>query len=438
MSIQSPSLWNSHHQLAIDLVSGDSKRDEIEIQALLGRCPVCLHEGRTHLIELPGVPILCHRLWNDKASARNAKRGSIQLVICEQCGNIYNKLFDPGPIQYDENYNNSLSYSAEHRKYLEKLSRDLVKRFRLTTGLVIEIGCGGGFLLRYMAEQFGVKAVGFDPGTTNRLEHFESGGSVQLIKGFFASAKGLAPSNLVICRHLLEHLPAPWALLQQIRNRHQSNRSRIYIEVPNGDRILSPTGLWDLIYEHVSHFTMNSLLYLMGSQGFRVLDCGTSYGEQYIWLIAESGHSSVRLSTEDGAIDVGSLDHLKVLAECGKLLHRWGAEWNRVGLWGAGSKGITFANLLDPSAEILSLFDINPNKWNRYISRTGHRIRPPSEIRSVDPTIVLVMNPLYMREVSQIVGELSPTARVIDAAQLMSEIPENQHSDRIGQLQSQN
>ena len=40
---------------------------------------------------------------------------------------------------------------------------------------------GSGFLLKFMAERFGVTGIGIDPGVPDRLERFASGGSVRFV-----------------------------------------------------------------------------------------------------------------------------------------------------------------------------------------------------------------------------------------------------------------
>jgi SAM-dependent methyltransferase len=341
----------------------------------------------------------------------------MELVGCRHCGNIYNKMFHPELVSYDHHYQNSLDCSATHRSYISVLAKQLADRFDLFGKTVIDVGAGEGVLLRAMAERFAVKGIGIDPSASDETVSFANGGSVRLVNGLFATYPGPISSDLVICQHVFEHLPAPWALLRQVRDRHHSKSVRIYIEVPNGLALFGPSGIWDVIYEHVSYFTVNSLSYLAESEGFRVIDSGVTYGGQYLWLVAESDNSLAIQLDRVSAAEMPNANHRETLENWQKTVRAWSSAGSRVALWGAGAKGITFANLLDPSGGFFSIYDINPKKWNRYIPRSGHRIEAPERLSSFRPDVVVAMNPLYIQEITRAVHQICPGTHVIDIGQ---------------------
>jgi hypothetical protein len=83
------------------------------------------------------------------------------------------------------------------------------------------------------------------------------------------------------------------------------------------------------------------------------------------------------------------------------------AEHNKIALWGAGAKGVTFANLIDPQAELLhSVVDMNPNKQGNYLPGTGHPILSLSEAAAQGVRTVVIMNPNYLAESSRLVSDL--------------------------------
>jgi len=71
-------------------------------------------------------------------------------------------------------------------------------------------------------------------------------------------------------------------------------------------------------------------------------------------------------------------------------------------VWGAGSKGVTFLNLIDPIGQIEYIIDINPRKQGKYVPGTGQNILPPEFLREYQPDVVLVMNEIYKDEIQQI------------------------------------
>jgi hypothetical protein len=71
----------------------------------------------------------------------------------------------------------------------------------------------------------------------------------------------------------------------------------------------------------------------------------------------------------------------------------------KVALWGAGAKGVTFANLVDPErTRIDCIVDMNLNKQGNFLPGTGHPIVPFTELASRGVTTAILMNPNYRAE----------------------------------------
>ena len=85
-------------------------------------------------------------------------------------------------------------------------------------------------------------------------------------------------------------------------------------------------------------------------------------------------------------------------------LQRWrsrlqGCSGNAV-IWGAGSKGITFANALGEAARGLSAFvDVNPRKHQRIAPGVALPVVAPEDLASLRPAMVLISNALYEEEI---------------------------------------
>ena len=72
-----------------------------------------------------------------------------------------------------------------------------------------------------------------------------------------------------------------------------------------------------------------------------------------------------------------------------------------VALWGAGAKGATLANMIDPTGErIACLIDINPRKQNRFVPLSAHRILDPVAASAAGVRSAMVMNPNYTPEIT--------------------------------------
>jgi hypothetical protein len=75
-------------------------------------------------------------------------------------------------------------------------------------------------------------------------------------------------------------------------------------------------------------------------------------------------------------------------------------------VWGAGAKGVTFVNLLDPERVFIGgLIDVNPKKKGRYIAKTAHKIYGADVLRSRNVKTVLIMNENYFEEITKMVAD---------------------------------
>jgi FlaA1/EpsC-like NDP-sugar epimerase len=86
----------------------------------------------------------------------------------------------------------------------------------------------------------------------------------------------------------------------------------------------------------------------------------------------------------------------------------------RTVIWGAGSKGISFLNMIDvDEQEIQFVVDINPRKTGMYITGTGQKIVPPEYLKNYQPDQVLLMNPIYQSEVEKTLQQLGINPQLI-------------------------
>lgn len=70
-------------------------------------------------------------------------------------------------------------------------------------------------------------------------------------------------------------------------------------------------------------------------------------------------------------------------------------------IWGAGSKGITFANVLGKAdAPLAALIDLNPRKHGLFVPGVALPVVAPETLSEIQPDLVLISNALYEAEIS--------------------------------------
>ncbi len=86
------------------------------------------------------------------------------------------------------------------------------------------------------------------------------------------------------------------------------------------------------------------------------------------------------------------------LAAAGQMINEL-ATAGGVAVWGAGAKGVTFLNLIDPDGtKIACAVDINPNKQGGFVPGTGHPIVDVARLAELGTRHVVLMNSNYLEE----------------------------------------
>ena len=128
-------------------------------------CPVCGGAAVSEFLHRDNVVPHQNALMATRAEARGVTRGTLSLVVCGACGFIHNQAFDQAIMAYDEDYDNTRTYSPAFRAYVDGLAGRLLEDYGMRDCRIVEIGCGDGYFLRKLAEDpaRGNRGVGFDP-----------------------------------------------------------------------------------------------------------------------------------------------------------------------------------------------------------------------------------------------------------------------------------
>jgi hypothetical protein len=326
------------------------------------------------------LPALQNVSYASRTAAREATLADVELVQDARSGLVYNRCFDTALLVYDDAYQNEQAGSALFRRHLASVL-SIVGRHVGSLARIVEIGCGKGYFLDMMQDA-GLGPTGFDPayeGTNPRVQKRE-----------FAPDDAAA-CDLIILRHVLEHIPAPFDFLAALAARSAPG-TRIYVEVPCFDWIVAHRAFYDIFFEHCNYFTLNVLRRTFGS----VRETGHLFGDQYLYVVADL--DSFRMPLAYDGPRYKSLDFLDAV---NAALQRSPAGHPPI-IWGAGAKGMTLSNILyRRGASPAGLVDINPAKQSRFVGMSALPIYAPRDAMSLieDGHEVYVMNPNYLDEI---------------------------------------
>ncbi|MCI0540694.1 MAG: class I SAM-dependent methyltransferase [Verrucomicrobiales bacterium] len=380
-------------------------------------CPVCGGRDLLSSVTLEALPVLCSTLHVDAESSFGAEVGRFSTTFCRSCSHVFNATFEEDRVGYTQRYDSSLEFSPHFVAFEQALVQRLNGTYVLKGKTIIDIGCGKGGFLRRLCAMSGANGIGFDK--SFEMTRCETIAGVRFVNDWFQNTYTDVKPDFVSCLHVIEHIAEPVPFLRALRA-HPAIRPEtvFYFEVPNALYTLRDLGIWDLIYDHVSYFTPLSLRTAFEATGFDVLDAGTAFGDQYLYIEARPGAGGPpRLSAENGEIEslVRDFDN----AYRGKI-KRWrhylaARDPGRIVVWGAGSKGVTFVNVVPGAERIGALVDVNPHKHSRFAPRTGTPIRAPEALRGQPVESVIIMNPLYQDEIARTVAALGLTPEIVVA-----------------------
>ena len=334
------------------------------------------------------LPVFQNRMFASEQAAKDCVRGNVVLVQDSSTGLIFNHAFDPELMRYDSDYQNEQGHSGAFRTHLAQVAQIIQGHFRGQT--LIEVGCGKGAFLEQL-QGLGFQITGLDP--------TYEGDNPAVIREYFTPSTGLRADGLIL-RHVLEHVRDPVHFLAQLRDAN-GGAGKIYIEVPCVDWIADHRAWFDVFYEHVNYFRLSDFERIFG----RMHETGRLFGAQYIYVVADLASVRTPAASASHRFDFPR-DFLGSLTRGASALALSRRQAPRqVAVWGAASKGVIFALLMQRSgAEVDIVVDINPAKQGKFLAATGARVYSPEEaLRRLAPgTDLFVMNSNYLDEIQSL------------------------------------
>ena len=371
-------------------------------------CPNCRSECCCHpFYEVLRVPTNSCLLVEDRARALDFPTGDIVLALCSRCGFIFNAAWDPARTVYSGQYEETQGFSPTFNTFNRAIAQELIDGYGIRGKTVLEIGCGKGEFLSLICKLGDNHGIGYDPSFVPARQRSEQ--NIRFVREFFTeSTKEVAP-DLLCCKMTLEHIGQTYPFLVSVRSVANREDSVIFFQVPDVTRILKEGAFWDIYYEHCSYFSATSLKHLFTQTGFAVERVWTGYDGQYLMIAAKPAEHIPDLITggEDGVAGIiplcGGFAAAAARSRATWLsrLRNWATAGQRTVLWGSGSKAVAFLTTLGVHDEIEHVVDINPYRVSKFLPCTGQRIVAPAFLREYRPDNVIIMNPVYVREIGQ-------------------------------------
>jgi hypothetical protein len=338
----------------------------------------------------------------------------LSFVRCVECGHIYNRAFDYHQVPYVMNPNRMYNHSPLWQAHLQHIGEQL--HARLAPGAtVIEIGCGEGLLLQALALiRPDLRLIGFDPNVSPR----SLPPGITLRAELFDAAQHLPEyqPDLLISRHVLEHLMNPRAFLQyiQLACTFHDQQPLLFLEVPCIDLALTQGRLEDFYYEHNSHFTQRSFTHLLKQICAPVLCVETGYGEEVIFGMGQLDLKPEWLSHANSAWEFS--EQARATQEKIRTALNDIATQDSVVIWGGTGKSATFINTFGAdNTRFPWVVDSDKGKVDTHVPGTGQLIRPPEFLHTLTaPPIIIITTQWRAHDiVKEIISQNLPYQRIL-------------------------
>lgn len=229
------------------------------------RCAVCggVLEAA---IDLPGLPFTetyCRQPVESPLPGIDQR-----LLFCPQCGHGQLETQIPPKVLYGTNYLFRTSASATARKgtqfFLSVLDEVAPgRRFRC----VLDLGCNDLFLLSQLKDRAAIR-IGIDPVWRDRESECEDpsihiyGSNIEDVPLSMLPTK----PDLVVCRHTLEHISDPNAVLNLLMKAATPDALFVF-EVPGFDGLISRYRFDQVFHQHLQYFSLSSFMRLLETVG---------------------------------------------------------------------------------------------------------------------------------------------------------------------------
>jgi SAM-dependent methyltransferase len=387
-------------------------------------CPVCASAETTAFYSLADAPVTCTSVFPDPRSARAVPRGDVLLRCCVRCGFIYNGGFELALAEVGARYESSQASSAHFGSFARSLAKDWIDRYSLRGKTVLEIGCGHGEFLAELVRGGIGRGIGYDPlADPTRLT--VEGNRVQLFPEPFDKQHVAVAADAIVCRHTLEHIYDISRFLRLVRSwAEQRPGSVVLFEVPAAERVLAEYAFWDVYYEHCGYFTRATLEHAFRLAGFRVLRTALVYDEQYLILEATAARDAERTESTGHAEAVLSACRLfgecsrRSIDRCRSALESLAADGLPPVIWQGAAKTVGFLSALGDDRLVDCAIDLSLHRQGRFLPPSGLPVYAPEKLVTLRPRHVVLMNPVYHREVGASLRSLGLDTTLLTVNQL--------------------
>ncbi len=365
------------------------------------QCIVCGHNFAKLFIPEHEQPLETLAWPKSFKEAKTCKNYLLKYVRCVNCGHIWNTNFDYREIPYKDSNNLMFNKGQKWQNETGKVA-DYILDFLKPGMRVVEIGCGNGEMIKCIAKKMPkCKFYCFDPngGIKHDLQNIHFFQSLFLPDSSISKFK----PDLIISRHVLEHLNSPSSFLQEIVFYASKTGyfPHVYFEVPCVDNAITENRISDFYYEHNSHFTRSSFSCFFQNNGCNIESIHSIYNNEVICGLATIKPQFKQLQYAQETDNYYNAVCLSI-PEMKKCQINILKKQKPIAIWGGSGKAATFINFFDFNNNDFPLVvDSDVRKLGFYVPKTGQKIMSPDILLKEKDVIIIVPSKWRLPDIYQ-------------------------------------
>jgi nucleoside-diphosphate-sugar epimerase len=338
-----------------------------------------------YLPTLPNAPL--------KTKQQTQSLAPMRLRLNTRLNFVENEAFDGSLIDYSEDYENSQAHSVKFKAHMKSVLT-LLKQQIKKDSLVVEVGRGKGDFVEMLQANGFFKIHGYDASYD---------GNNPAIEKRYLKESDRIKADLVILRHVLEHVPNPYNFLSMLKA--VFGNVKIYIEVPNYDWIVTNKTFFDITYEHVNYFSPQSLKKLFDAS---TTTHGLLFDDQYQYVVADLSSLNIEFNELYESKQWEYVSFIDLFPTLRADIERLDtvAQGRSVYIWGAATKGCLFLAHCASSSRLIDkvafAIDQNPQKIGKYLPGSLIQIKSKHDFfkSTTGDALLIVSNPAYKDEIA--------------------------------------
>jgi SAM-dependent methyltransferase len=387
-----------------------------ELTTGASRCRACRRDRLIDFLDL-GVHPIANRYVDAAQRGEPEPAFPLHAYACLDCALI--QVPNRVPAEFFRHYLYTPAAADSLCRHFHSLADRLVEGAYVPAhGYLVDIGCNEGVLLSACAQR-GLGVAGVDP-ARNLIERVRAAG-IDVVGEYFSIevARQLrarrGPASVVTTTNTFNHIDDLHGFVRGVRDLLAEDGVFI-VEVPHCADLLERNEFDTIYHEHLSEFSLCSLVELYRACGLRVYDIEAlpvHGGSMRIW-----GQRMEGCRPPNGAVDRWLADeHARGLFERGTYdafrkrvealrdalqaqIAALRAAGKKVAAYGSPAKGTTLLAYCGFGPDdIAYVVDRNPLKQGRLTPGTGIVIVPPERIASDPPDVLLVLAWNYLDEI---------------------------------------